>query len=174
MLTIVLENYRQTQNKDLVKVFYLFLDRGAPVNLQLDLNPSANPLFIACSNCNRPNFTQFAQALVKKGAIIPPCTSHFLWSRALEYKNIDIAKLITDLGQDLEAVVYVYPNGYCTALQKSIIEHDMELARFLLEKKANPNNMKGWNKSPLKIALESGYHDMVELLLHYQTKLIDV
>ncbi len=141
---------------------------GAPINTNLDLQSSWNPLFQAMYAAAMSNtsgdiekYNDLISFLTKSGAVWPqdPQNQQAIWfsQTAMRSKNLDLIFLMTGLCDCLEHSSIILPNGeygrvsggpqvyFLTLLQFAVLENRLEDAKKLLAHGANPNNIGSGN-----------------------------
>ncbi len=83
--------------------------------------------------------------------------------RAVEWKNIEMVKLLVSLNVNIEAR-YIYGN---TALLKAAYQGDLEIVKFLISKQANINSVDDSGNTALICAAEAGHVDVAKEFLEH-------
>lgn len=141
------------------------IEKGADVNLKS--NDGATALILACG-CSE----EIAKQLINKGAdikavsdrgmgVFTQCTGIGLSREVVTY---EFAEFLLEKGADIdETNTTDYYGGY-TPLFWAVVSNEAKLVDFLLKHGANVNLKSSKGKTPLSLATEAGYTNIVEIL----------
>jgi len=82
---------------------------------------------------------------------------------ASRYEKREVARLLLDHGADVDAQM----RGHYTALFWASYNGDFEMVRLLLERGANADVRDANGQTPRQIAVQAGYHRIVELFSRF-------
>ncbi len=152
-------------NGNNIMVAGFLIRQGADINIKA--NDGATALILACG-CSE----DIAKQLLEKGAdihaltdkgngVFTQCTSVGLRRETVSYK---FAEYLLAQGADIdEANTTSWYKGY-TPLLWAVSSGDEKLVSFLVKNGANVNAIAVEGKTPLSIATEAGYTNIVEIL----------
>jgi ankyrin repeat protein len=155
------------QYQDSEAAIDLLLDRGAEVGAPVDGAPTfnANPFFLAsyAGNATVLKRLRDAGAKIDEPMIVIGTSRTTPMLGAFKFGDMDVARTLLDLGTPVD---FVDGNGI-TMLSRAVLNHEVEMARMLIERGANINSTDKLGMTPLLWAASSGFGDtaMIDLLL---------
>lgn len=139
------------------KVLEVLLLNGANVNQRVDHNDTS--LIIAA----RENLLDIVNILLKNGADITlsDCEMENALHNACQTASNDVIETLLDAGLDINGPQC---EGY-SVLHLALMNHNRQAALCLLEHNSDVNMISN-GKTPISLACETGYYDVVEALLN--------
>ncbi len=155
------------QYQDSTAAINLLLDRGAEVAAPADGAPvfSANPFFLASYAGNAAILKRLrdAGAKIDEPMLVIGTSRTTPMLGAFKFGDIEVARALLDLGTPVE---FADGNGI-TMLSRAVLNHEVDMARLLIERGANVNSTDKLGMTPLLWAASSSFGDtrMIDLLL---------